>query len=75
MNTTLTIQRSSAQHAAAGAGERLARRLGLALLTWSSAAEARRSRVDLARAAELRRDANLLREENFATLARLARTL
>lgn|GEM_PF-3054037 len=84
MNTSLTANRSTAQHWAAGSGrlqERLARRAGLALLAWSRAAEARRSRMeraradDLARAARLQREAERLREANFTTLALVARTL
>ncbi|WP_430646823.1 hypothetical protein [Agromyces sp. GXS1127] len=78
MNTTLTASRSTAQQAAAGAGrlqERLARRAGLALLAWSRAAAARRARTELARTAGLQHQAGRLREENFTTLALVARTL
>lgn len=78
MNTSLTATRSTAQQAAAGAErlqERLARRAGLALLAWSRAAEARRARAELARTVGLQREAARLREENFSTLALVARTL
>jgi hypothetical protein len=77
VNTSLTATRSTAQQAAAGAGrlqERLARRAGLALLAWSRAAEARRARTELERTAGLQREADRLREENFTTLALVART-
>lgn len=81
MNTTLTATSSTSQQAAAVRaeagrfGERLARRAGLALLAWSLAAEARRTRDDLAARAELQRNADRLRDENTTTLALLARTL
>lgn len=81
MNTTLTATSSTSQQAAAvraeagRLGERLARRAGLALLAWSSAAEARRDRDDLGRRAKLQRSADRLRDDNFSTLALLARTL
>ncbi|MGR0318557.1 hypothetical protein [Agromyces sp. ZXT2-3] len=78
MNTSLTATRSTAQQAAAGAErlqERLARRAGLALLAWSRAAEARRAHAELARTVGLQREAARLREENFSTLALVARTL
>ncbi|MUN05879.1 hypothetical protein [Agromyces luteolus] len=84
MNTSLTATSTTSQRLAAGSGrlqERLARRAGLALLAWSRAAEARRSRTelarvdDLARAARLQREADRLREGNFSTLALVARTL
>jgi hypothetical protein len=81
VNTSLTATTSTSQPAAAvraEAGrlrERLARRAGLALLDWSRAAEARRRRDDVARRAELGRQADRLRDENFTTLAVLARTL
>lgn len=81
MNTALTATSSTSQQAAAvraGAGrlgERLARRAGLALLAWSRAAEARRTRDDLWARAELQRNADRLRDENLTTLALLARTL
>lgn len=81
MNTSLTATGSTSRQAAAvraEAGrlrERLARRAGLALVAWSRTAEARRNRGDLARRAELQRDADRLRDENTTTLALLARTL
>jgi hypothetical protein len=81
VNTTLTATRSTSQQAAAvrgeagRLGERLARRAGLALLAWSLAAEARRSSDDLGRRAQLQRSADRLRDDNFSTLALLARTL
>lgn len=80
MNTTLTATRSTAQQAEAvraGAGrlqERLARRVGLALLAWSRAAEARRLREDPRRRVELQLEADRLRASNFTTLALLGRT-
>lgn len=80
MNTTLTATRSTAQQAEAvraGAGrlqERLARRVGLALLAWSRAAEARRLREDPRRRVELQLEADRLRGSNFTTLALLGRT-
>ncbi|WP_401000499.1 hypothetical protein [Agromyces sp. GXQ0307] len=84
MNTSLTATRSTSQQVATGAGrlqERLARRVGLALLAWSRSAEARRANADrlrdgdLARRAELRHEADRLRDGNFTTLALVARTL
>ena len=81
MNTTLTATSSTSQRAeamrteAGRLGERLARRAGLALLAWSRAAEVRRNSDDLSGLTELQRDADRLRDDNFTTLALLARTL
>ncbi|MBM7502907.1 hypothetical protein ACFPER_05455 [Agromyces aurantiacus] len=81
MNTTLTATGTSSQRAdamRAGAGrlqERLARRAGLALLAWSRAEAARRSRQDLGARAQLQRRAERLRDENRTTLTLLTRAL